>query len=81
MINNIKGKWNVAAYNNFNGVRPPEPSTIAIKPLESTPVPYEQIPETRFTIYTIDSREPYAAETLITKYGQQETRVGTNLGR
>jgi hypothetical protein len=34
-----------------------------------------------YKIFRINGREPYASETVVTKYGSLESKLGTNLGR
>jgi hypothetical protein len=77
-------------YQDYSGVQRPfatgmpgvismDPSPIVSREYSQTVVPSE-VPTDRFTIYRIDSREPYASEFLVTKYGNLETRLGTSLG-
>ena len=60
------------------GNRPPQPMLISISNDNSmynfagTDIPITGI---------VSAREPYAQEELMTKYGNLESRVGTNLGR
>ncbi len=74
-INNINGSWNV---NNrvMNGVLPPSPSVI-----ESSQFSYiEPNADKKYFKITINSREPYASEYLVTQYGSVQTRLGTMMG-
>lgn len=75
--------WNTKLAGTVNGNHPPVPYVVA-------PVGYIVGPDLNGSIdpniqnnvYSITSlREPYAQEELITKYGNLETKVGTNLGR
>ncbi len=89
LIRYLGSNWNTTA-TNYDKVRPPNPSVIATN--TNTSLSFQTLgsgsgsdleaeePKIGIIIY-IKSREPYAVETLITKYGNIESKVGTNMGR
>jgi hypothetical protein len=79
-----ESKW--TPFPAMNGVRPPNPSVV--------PVPYDGSMYSFLDSQSIEgsqrqwdvrslqtNREPYTQQELITKYGNMESRVGTNMGR
>jgi hypothetical protein len=66
------------------GNKPPQPNLVSIENKNRMYAFAETIIDTdNYGTVTgiVSAREPYAQEELMTKYGNLESRVGTNLGR
>jgi hypothetical protein len=72
--------WNTKLAGTVPGNHPPVPYIVAGP--EGLNELYNIDPNIQNNVYSIISlREPYAQEELITRYGNLETKLGTNLGR
>ncbi len=90
IINSKWSEWNVNVINNEQRVGNPPPMPYLKEVINNSPMYLFADNADSNTLSTgsnpdvrgiISQREPYAQEELMTKYGNLNSRVGTNLGR
>jgi hypothetical protein len=73
--------WNYASFNNYDLVNPPTGKLLPVPSNTYGPSIYSAIQGVTDNLSYINLRAPYAQEVLKTPYGNNETRVGTDIGR